>query len=70
LVLEVLSSQASSLGDVSSRLLFASSGGYGNGNKTPQCTVINITLIKITIKSVNLANYMPNKNKACEVQRV
>jgi len=49
-VLEVSSLLASCLGDISSRLLFASSGGYENGNKTTPCTVFNIIPTKITIK--------------------
>lgn len=62
-VLEVLSSLASSLGDVSSRLLFASSGGYKNGNKTTQRTVFNIIPIKTTIKS--LSSYMTSQYGGC-----
>jgi hypothetical protein len=60
-----LSSLASSLGDVSSRLLFASSGGYENGNKTRQCTVFNIIPIKIAIKSLKLTSYMPSQYGWC-----
>jgi hypothetical protein len=64
-VLEVLSSLASCLGDISSRLLFASSGGYENGNKPTQCTVFNIIPIKITIKSIQLTSYMPSQYGGC-----